>query len=389
MGAVRDRGADLNPLVVLGATGSIGAQALDAADHLGIAVEVIAAGSGSEALLALARSRLDAAVVVAAPTPSEQRQFESEFGDRVSFGPGAVVAAAERPGSTVLNGIVGSAGLPASVAALRAGNRLALANKESLVAGGPVVEAARREGGGELVPVDSEHAALAECLAGEDPATVRRVILPASGGPFRRATQQQLDEATVEQALAHPTWEMGRRITIDSATLMNKAFEVIETHWLFGFDYDRIDVVVHPESIVHGIAEFTDGSLKASIGHPDMRVPIQRALTHPERHEATWGGLDLTSLALHFEQPDTERFPALRLGYEAGRAGGSAPAVLNAADEIAVQAFLDRRIGFMSIPEVVERTLGAVEQRDLESVDDVMDVDRESRARASELVSYC
>jgi 1-deoxy-D-xylulose-5-phosphate reductoisomerase len=389
VGAVRDRGADLNPLVVLGATGSIGAQALDVADHLGIAVEVIAAGSGSEALLALARSRPDAAVVVASPTPSEQRQFESEFGDRVSFGPGAVVAAAERPGSTVLNGIVGSAGLPASVAALRAGNRLALANKESLVAGGPVVEAARREGGGELVPVDSEHAALAECLAGEDPATVRRVILPASGGPFRRATQQELDEATVEQALAHPTWEMGRRITIDSATLMNKAFEVIETHWLFGFDYDRIDVVVHPESIVHGIAEFTDGSLKASIGHPDMRVPIQRALTHPERHAAEWGGLDLTSLTLHFEQPDTGRFPALRLGYEAGRAGGSAPAVLNAADEIAVQAFLDRRIGFMSIPEVVERTLGAVEQRDLESVDDVMDVDRESRVRASELVSYC
>jgi 1-deoxy-D-xylulose-5-phosphate reductoisomerase len=389
VGAVRDRGAHLKPLVVLGATGSIGAQALEVADQLGITVEVIAAGSGSEALLALARSRPDAAIVVAAPTPSEQRHFESEFGNRVSFGPEAVVAAAERPGSTVLNGIVGSAGLPASVAALRAGNRLALANKESLVAGGPVVEAARREGGGELVPVDSEHAALAECLAGEDPATVRRVILPASGGPFRRATQQQLDEATVEQALAHPTWEMGRRITIDSATLMNKAFEVIETHWLFGFDYDRIDVVVHPESIVHGIAEFTDGSLKASIGHPDMRVPIQRALTHPERHEATWGGLDLTSLALHFEQPDTERFPALRLGYEAGRAGGSAPAVLNAADEIAVQAFLDRRIGFMSIPEVVERTLGAVEQRDLESVEDVMDADREARARASELVSYC
>ena len=389
MGAVRDRGAHLKPLVVLGATGSIGAQALEVADHLGIAVEVLAAGSGSAALLELARSRPDVGVVVASPTPSERTEFESELGDRVSFGPDAVVAAAERPGSTVLNGIVGSAGLPASVAALRAGNRLALANKESLVAGGPVVEAARREGGGELVPVDSEHAALAECLAGEDPATVRRVILPASGGPFREATQQQLDEATVAQALAHPTWEMGRRITIDSATLMNKAFEVIETHWLFGFGYDRIDVVVHPESIVHGIAEFTDGSLKASIGHPDMRVPIQRALTHPARHEADWGGLDLTALTLHFEEPDTERFPALRLGYQAGRAGGSAPAVLNAADEIAVQAFLDGRIGFMSIPEVVERTLGAVEQRDLHTVEDVMDVDREARSRASELVSYC
>lgn len=375
--------------MVLGATGSIGSQALDVARHLGLEVRSIAARAGSAEFLEIARSLPDARVAVSAPNQAERERYTAQLGDRVAFGSEAVTALAAESGCTVVNGIVGSAGLPASVAALRAGNRLALANKESLIAGGPVVEAARRQGGGELVPVDSEHAALAECLEGEDPAAVRRLVLPASGGPFHGRSRQELEEATVDEALAHPTWDMGRRITIDSATLMNKAFEVIEAHWLFGLGYHQIEVVVHPQSIVHGLVEFVDGTLKAHMGHPDMRVPIQRALTHPERHAAPWGGLDLEGLDLHFEAPDTSAFPALRLGYEAGRAGGSAPAVLNAADEVAVHAFLEGRIGFMSIPEVVERALGDVRHRDVGTVDEVMAVDAEARARASELVSYC
>ena len=233
-----------------------------------------------------------------------------------------------------------------------------------------------------MIPVDSEHSAIAQCLSGEEVSTVRRLILSASGGPFRGRSEADLETVTVPEALAHPTWDMGRRITIDSATLMNKAFEVIEAHWLFEFDYDRIDVVVHPESIVHSLVEFADGSLKAQLGEPDMRVPIQWAITHPSRRDGPLAEFDLVGKTLTFHEPDFDAFPALRLGYEAGRAGGSAPAVLNAADEIAVAAFLDRRIGFTSIPVVVERTLAEVEQRELTSVADAVAVDAEARAVA-------
>jgi len=349
---------------------------------LGVEVRGLAAGRGSEALLALAREYPAARVAVAAPTGEERARVSAEVGDRARFGPEALIEMAAAPGSIVLNGVVGAAGLAASVAALEAGNRLALANKESLVAGGPVLEAARRRGGAELLPVDSEHSALAQCLAGEDPASIRRLLLSASGGPFRGRAPGDLDRVTVAEALAHPTWRMGRRITIDSATLMNKAFEVIEAHCLFGVPYEAIEVVVHPQSVVHSLVEFVDGSIKAQLGPPDMRIPIQYALTYPQRLPAVAPAFDLVGVGLTFEAPDMEAFPCLRLGYEAGRAGGSAPAVLNAADEIAVRAFLDGRIGFRSIPLVVEQALQAVPRRPVETVEDVLAVDAEGRAAA-------
>ncbi|MGH9052393.1 MAG: 1-deoxy-D-xylulose-5-phosphate reductoisomerase [Acidimicrobiia bacterium] len=379
----------MRPLVVLGATGSIGRQTLDVARRLGLLVEGLAARRGSEELAEGAREFPESQVAVSSPTIEERNRFVEEFGERARFGPEGVESLAARSGVTVVNGVVGAAGLVASVAALRAGNRLALANKESLVAGGPVVSRALAEGGGELIPVDSEHSALFQCLVGEDPAGVRRLILTASGGPFRGSRPGELDEVTVEEALTHPTWKMGPRITIDSATLLNKGFEVIEAHHLFGMSYDQIEVVIHPESVVHSLVEFADGSLKAHLGEPDMRVPIQYAITHPERAPGMMGPFSLAGRTLTFEEPDLEAFPALGLAYQAGRAGGSAPTVLNAADEMAVQAFLERRLSFPGILRVLERSLERVPPRPLEDVADVQEVDREARAVARELIGAC
>jgi 1-deoxy-D-xylulose-5-phosphate reductoisomerase len=376
----------VNPLVVLGATGSIGRQTLEVADRLDLEVRALASRTVSDGLLSAAHSHPDARVVVAGGAPSERSSLTERLGDRVSFGPDALTEIAAIPGSTVVNGIVGVAGLPSSVAALEAGNRLGLANKESLVAGGDVVLAAARRGGGTLIPIDSEHSALHQCLLGEDLESVRRLVLSASGGPFRGRAAADLEAVTVDEALDHPTWAMGPRITIDSATLMNKAFEVIEAHHLFGIEYDRIDVVVHPQSVVHSLVEFIDGSIKAHLGEPDMRVPIQYAITAPERAEGAVEPFDFAGLTLEFEEPDGTVFRCLELGYVAGRRGGSAPAILNAADEVAVRAFLDRRIGFMTIPEIVERTLAAVEVRELSSVEDVFAVDREARDVATSLL---
>jgi 1-deoxy-D-xylulose-5-phosphate reductoisomerase len=372
----------LTQIVVLGATGSIGRQSLEVADRLGLDVVAIAARRPSEALAVLAADYPDARIGVAGPTPTERDDLAVEFGDRVLFGPESLVELAATPNATIVNGTVGVAGLPASVSALDAGNRLALANKESLVAGGDVVLAALARGSGMLLPVDSEHSAIHQCLVGEPIESVRRLVLSASGGPFRGRSRGEVESVTVAEALDHPTWNMGPRITIDSATLMNKAFEVIEAHHLFGIDYDRIDVVVHPQSIVHSLVEFVDGSLKAHLGEPDMRVPIQYAITTPDRAAGPLQPFDLVGRSLTFEAADREVFPCLDLGYDAGRTGGSAPAVLNAADEIAVQAFLDGRIGFASIATVVERTLDDVSHRTLTSVADVLDIDQQARAVA-------
>lgn len=379
----------MSGVVILGATGSIGGQAIDVCHRLGLTVSGLAAGRGSAALLELAQRHPEAAVAVGSPTADERERFTAELGDRASFGSDAVIALAQQQGQIVLNAIVGSAGLRASVTALECGNRLALANKESLVAAGDVVMAAARTGGGELIPVDSEHSAMFQLLAGVAPESVRRLVVTASGGPFRGRASDDLADVTVEQALDHPTWDMGPRITIDSATLMNKAFEVIEAHHLFGVGYDAIDVVVHPQSTVHALVEYVDGSLTAHLGAPDMRVPIAYALGYPQRVDPGAAPFALAGASLDFEGPDLDAFPCLRLGYEAGRAGGSAPAVLNAADEIAVQAFLDRRIGFTAIPAVVERTLETVEHRTPATVDEVMQVDTEARAIAAELAGAC
>ncbi len=376
-------------LVLLGATGSIGSQTIEVATRLGIPVVGLAAKSPSDRMVALAEAHPDAAIVVVGGAGEERARFSSLLGNRVSFGAEAVDDLAAQPGHLVMNAMVGSAGLSATIAALGAGNRLALANKESLVAGGDLVTAALANGGGELVPVDSEHSAVLQCLAGEQADAVKRIILTASGGPFRGWTAERLALVTPAEALRHPTWSMGRRITVDSATLINKGLEVIEAHVLFGIDYDRIDVVVHPESIVHSMVEFVDGSVKAQIGEPDMKVPIQYALTHPERRAAPVAPLDLAGRSLTFERPDHESFQALGLAYEAGRRGGSAPATLNAADEVAVAAFLEGRLGFLGIPAVVERTLDRAQWSRPTSVEEVIAVDRESRAIAAELVGTC
>jgi 1-deoxy-D-xylulose-5-phosphate reductoisomerase len=374
------------PLVVLGATGSIGRQTLDVASRLGIDVQGMAARRGSDDLVALAGDWPGARIVATAPSGEERDRLSGLLRDRVEFGSEALEALASRPGVTVVNGVVGAAGLRASIAALEAGNRLALANKESLVAGGPVVLRALQRGGGSLLPVDSEHSALFQCLVGESTAAVRRLVLTASGGPFRGYSIADLEKVTPAQALAHPTWKMGRRITVDSATLFNKGLEVIEAHYLFDMPYDRIEVVVHPQSIVHSLVEFVDGSLKAHVGEPDMRVPIQYAITYPDRAPGGLGAFDFSGRSLTFDHPDRRSFPALDLAYEAGRIGRSAPAVLNAADEVAVHAFLDGRLGFLGIPEVVERTLEEVPVVDLVTVDDVVEVDREARAVAHSLL---
>ncbi len=364
-------------------------QTLEVADRLDIPIVALGARRGSDDLLAIAHAHPEAMIAVSAPTGAEQERFAAELGKRVRFGLDGLSELAATAGTTVVNGVVGAAGLSASVAALSAGNRLALANKESLVAGGPVLQAAREQGGGELLPVDSEHSALLQCLAGEEITAVRRLILTASGGPFRGRDAGSLADVTVDEALAHPTWAMGPRITIDSATLMNKAFEVIEAHYLFGLSYDDIEVVVHPQSIVHSLVEFVDGSLKAHLGEPDMRVPIQYAITYPHRAPGPLSPFALSDLALTFEPPDRAAFPLLDLGYQAGRRGESAPAVLNAADEIAVQAFLDGRIGFSAIPKVVAGTLERVDLRKLTEVADVVAVDAEARSVASELAGMC
>jgi 1-deoxy-D-xylulose-5-phosphate reductoisomerase len=370
-------GADLRPLVVLGATGSIGTQTFDVAERLEIDVVGVAAGRWSASLAELANRypQANVAVAVADPAPPPG----------VATGGEAVAALAATPSTTVVNGIVGAAGLASTLSALEAGNRVALANKESLVTGGPLVLEALGTEGAELLPVDSEHSAIWQCLAGEDRELVRKVVLTASGGPFFGRTASELASVSVEEALAHPTWDMGNRITIDSATLMNKAFEVIETHFLFGLEFEQIDVIIHPQSYVHAFVEFVDGVVKAEVGSPDMRKPIQAALTYPERlpnPTSTFDPMDLS-----FARPDRRAFPALDLGYEAGRKGGSAPAVLNAADEVAVAAFLDGRIPFPAIAEVVAAALDAVPLQPLRDLDDALESDRAGRDAAREALA--
>jgi 1-deoxy-D-xylulose-5-phosphate reductoisomerase len=371
--------------VVLGATGSIGRQTLDVAVRLSHEVTGLAARRGSPDFFELARTFPDAAIVVADPSTLET--IPEHAASRLTAGAEAVAALAATPRATVVNGIVGSDGLAPSLAAVTAGNRLALANKESLVAGGALLLAAANAGGGAIVPIDSEHSALWQCLVGEPPDSVGRLILTASGGPFRGKRRSELGDVTIADALAHPTWAMGPRITTDSATMMNKALEVIEAQHLFGVGYDNIEVLVHPQSVVHSMVEFVDGSVKAQMGEPDMRVPIQYAITAPDRVPAQLPPINLAGRSLTFEAPDLEVFPCLALGYEAGRRGGIAPATLNAADEVAVAAFLDGRIAFLDIADVVADTLAATADSEPVTIDDVLDADVAARARAGEAIA--
>jgi 1-deoxy-D-xylulose-5-phosphate reductoisomerase len=294
------------------------------------------------------------------------------------------MVAAARSADVVLNAVVGFAGLPVTMAALESGRRLALANKESLIAGAPVVQKARRTPGAEIVPVDSEHCAVHQCLAAVHAATdVARLLLTASGGPFRGWTAERLRSVTVADALAHPTWSMGPKITIDSSTLMNKGLEVIEAHELFGIGYDRIDIVVHPQSIVHSMVELRDGSTLAQLSNPDMRLPIGYALGWPDRVATPFGALDWSGTqSLTFEPPDRDVFGCIDLAYEAGRRGGSAPAWLSAANEVAVEAFLGHALPWGGIADVVAETMAGWVDDQVDEVDAVLAADAEARARA-------
>jgi 1-deoxy-D-xylulose-5-phosphate reductoisomerase len=373
-------------ILVIGSTGSIGTQALEVVARSESLQVVGLAARGNDELLLEQAERFAVGRVAMADADAAGRAAERADGVEVLAGAeGLVELITESDCDLVLNALVGSAGLGPTVAALGEGIDLALANKESLVVGGELVTALAEATGSVLLPVDSEHSALFQLVAAERPGMVERLVLTASGGPFRGRTD--LDGIAPVDALAHPTWDMGGKITIDSATLMNKGLEVIEAHHLFDVPYERIDVLVHPQSIVHALVHLNDGASLAHMGYPDMAVPISYALHHPERADLPVDTLDLATLGqLTFEPPDEDTFPCLRLAREAGQAGGTAPCVLNAANEVAVAAFLDGRLPFTGIPRTIDETLEGIPVRPVRHFSDLYDVDAEARARARELV---
>ncbi|HVN40066.1 MAG TPA: 1-deoxy-D-xylulose-5-phosphate reductoisomerase [Myxococcota bacterium] len=383
-------------IAVLGSTGSVGEQTLAVAEAFPERYRVVSLAARRNAEKLAEQVRRCRPARVALMEPAAARELRERLGDHpveILTGPAGLAAAASCDADLCVAAIVGAAGLEPTLAALRAGMDVALANKEALVMAGALVLRELRARGRSLLPVDSEHSAIFQALAGAPRARVRRLILTASGGPFRSWPAERIARATVEEALRHPNWEMGPKITIDSATLMNKGLEVIEARWLFDMPPERIEVVVHPESIVHSAVEFVDSSVIAQLGLPDMRVPIAVALAHPERLELDLPRLDLTALgALHFETPDTKRFPCLAHAFAAASADELAPAVLNAANEVAVEAFLARRVAFPAIAAAVESVLdshfahGAGALRDLP---DVLEADGWARERAREWLAAC
>ena len=383
-------------LAILGATGSIGQSTLDVVRRHPDRFQVVAL-SAHRQVERLAEQciefRPQLAVVGDAASAENLRTRLRAAGSptKVAFGPQALVDAATHPDvSAVMAAIVGAAGLRSTLAAATAGRKVLLANKEALVMAGPVFMREVERSGAVLLPIDSEHNAVFQSLPGGfsrglDGAGVTRVILTASGGPFRDADPASLADVSPEQAVAHPNWSMGRKISVDSATMMNKGLEVIEAHYLFGLPAARIDVVIHPQSVVHSMVEYVDGSVIAELGHPDMRTPIAHALAWPQRIASGVPSLDLVKAGrLDFQAPDHERFPCLKLAYAALQADGSAPAVLNAANEVAVDAFLERRVRFTDIARVVGRVLDSLPVRSVDSIDDVLAVDTEARSLAAE-----
>lgn len=378
---------------VLGSTGSIGTQTLDVARRHPEFVEIVALSANTQAELLFEQARefsVEHAVLANAEIAEAWRARFAEIGATLHAGPEAIVELCNLPEvDMVVNSLVGAAGMQASYATLVAGKQLALANKESLVVGGDVLMPLSTYE--TLLPIDSEHGAIYQCLLGEDPAEVTRLWVTASGGPFRGKKAADLQNITVEQALSHPTWNMGRKISIDSSTLMNKGLEVIEAHHLFAMPYDKIAVVVQPQSAIHSMVEFTDGSVKAHLGTTDMRIPIQFALSYPARWSAPVEPLDFRTLgSLEFEAPDLETFRCLALAIEAGTTGGTLPAVMNAANEVAVAAFLDEQIPYLGIAELVERTMNhAVRKgsvKEATSIEELLAIDAETRVYARELV---
>jgi 1-deoxy-D-xylulose-5-phosphate reductoisomerase len=371
-------------ILILGSTGSIGVQALDVvgrSDELGVVG--LAAQSSWESAVEQARVFGVDRIALADEAAAARAAEAWPEGSVLAGAEGLVDLITDTRCDLVLNGLVGSAGLGPTIASLGEGIDLALANKESLVVGGELVMALAEATGAQVIPVDSEHSALFQLIGGERPGTIDRLVLTASGGPFRGRGADDLRSVTPEDALAHPTWDMGGKITIDSATLMNKGLELIEAHHLFGVPYEQIDVVVHPQSIVHAIVHMNDGASLAHLGYPDMRVPISYALHHPERVDVPVPQLDLVELGqLTFEAPNIEAFPCLRLAREAAEVGGTAPCVLNAANEVAVHAFLAGELPFTGIAEVIDRTLEAVPATSVRHFSDLYSADAEAREAA-------
>jgi 1-deoxy-D-xylulose-5-phosphate reductoisomerase len=375
---------------ILGATGSVGGSTLDLVERSPDRFEVVALTAASNAAgLAQAARRTGARLAVIADESKlpDLQQAVAGTECRAASGRDALIEAAAGEAEWVMAAIVGCAGLEPVMAAVEAGRTVALANKEALVTAGSLMTEAARKAGTTILPVDSEHNAIFQCLAGSRLADVAKLTLTASGGPFRAMSAADMEQATPEQAVAHPNWLMGAKISVDSATMMNKGLELIEAHHLFGLGSERIDIVVHPQSVVHSLVEFIDGSVIAQLGSPDMRIPIAFALAWPERTATPAERLDLTRIrSLDFEPPDETRFPALRLAREALAAGGAAPIVLNAANEVAVAAFLERKIGFADIAATVERGLATIDLQSPKTIGEVIDIDREVRKKTREIM---
>jgi len=377
-------------IAILGATGSIGKSTLDLVERSPDRFEVVAltaAVNVGELAAAARRTRARLAVIADQSRLGELEAALAGTDCRAAAGTAALAEAAAGEAELVMAAIVGCAGLVPTMAAIRAGKTVGLANKEALVTAGALMTGEAARAGATLLPVDSEHNAIFQCLAGNRIQDIARIILTASGGPFRAASAERMRRATPSEAVAHPNWDMGAKISVDSATLMNKGLELIEAHYLFGLPSGRIDVLVHPQSVVHSLVEYVDGSLLAQLGPPDMRVPIASVLAWPGRIPTPVSRLDLASLArLDFEEPDLGRFPALRLAREALEAGGAAPAVLNAANEVAVARFLDGRIGFADISRLVEQALAADTSPTPASIEEVVELDRETRERVESMI---
>ncbi|MEA2173238.1 MAG: 1-deoxy-D-xylulose-5-phosphate reductoisomerase, partial [Blastocatellia bacterium] len=375
-------------IAILGSTGSIGCNTLRVIDSLGEEdFRVVALGAGRNMVRLAEQVARYLPELVSVETEEGAHELRAELFKRdvdlpkIAIGEeGLVEVATHEDAGTIVSATVGAVGFVPTLRALEAGKRVALANKETLVMAGELMTRAAEGSGAQLLPVDSEHNALHQCLRGERREEVRRLVLTASGGPFRTKNMSEMRAATVAEAMRHPTWSMGAKITIDSATLMNKGLEVIEARWLFGFGPGEISILVHPESVVHSMIELVDGSVIAQMGVTDMRHAIQYALTYPERHPCGLPALDLTQIsALHFEEPDMERFPCLALAYRALREGGTLPAALNAANEEAVQAFLDQRITLTDIPRVIQEVMDQHHTRPLENLNVVIETDRDAR----------
>ncbi|BBI34402.1 1-deoxy-D-xylulose-5-phosphate reductoisomerase [Cohnella abietis] len=379
----------MKKITVLGSTGSIGTQTLDVISRHPEDFEVVGLAAGNNISLLLEQVRTFKPKWVSAGTEALADQIKSQVPSqvRVVYGEAGLIEIAGNSGADyVVCALVGSLGLTSTLAAIEAGANIGLANKETLVTAGHLVMQRAKDKGVSIVPVDSEHSAIFQCLNGESHKTIKRLMLTASGGSFRDLTRDQLNNVTVEDALKHPNWSMGAKVTIDSATMANKGLEVIEARWLFDLDYDQIDVVIHPESIIHSMVEFVDTSVMAQLGNPDMRVPIQYALTYPERKPSPASALDLLKQGtLHFREMDFNRYPCLRLAYEAGRSGGTATTVFNAANEIAVARFLKREIPFLAIDRIIEEVLSRHTKIAAPDLETILETDGWARLEAAAL----